>query len=73
MESARSALVRRFESMKAGGLVDMKFFLGQVSEETVEAVCAEVNRLHDLLDKGRDVKEVTSWADSNRPGGYRGG
>lgn len=66
MDTARTALVRRFEEMKAAGLRDMKFFLGSVSEETVEAVCAEVNRLHDMVDKGKDVKEMTSWGDSNR-------
>lgn len=65
-ETARSALLQRFERMKAeDGLLDMKFFLGAVSEETVEAVCAEVNYLHELVDNGK-VKEVTSWGDSHR-------
>ena len=66
MRTEREALLQRFERMKAeDGLLDMKFFLGSVSEETVEDVCAEVNRLHEMVEKGK-VKEVKQWGDSNR-------
>ncbi len=65
-ETAREALLTRFHKMKEEGLRDMKFFLGKVSESTVEEVCGEVNRLYDEVAKG-NVKVVESWGDSQRP------
>lgn len=66
-ETAREALLTRFHKMKADSdLRDMKFYLGKVSEATVEDVCGEVNRLYDEVAKG-NVKEVHSWGDSQRP------
>lgn len=67
MAPERKALLDRFQAMKAeNGLRDMKFFLGKVSEATVEAVCHGVNRVYRLVKSG-DVKEVERWRDSNRP------
>ena len=52
--SERQRLTERFQDMKAtGGLQDMKFHLGKVSETTTEAVCAEVNRLLDNMECGK--------------------
>ena len=57
-QTEREKLAERFQKMKAqDGLVDMKFHLGQVSETTTEAVCAEVNRLLDNLETGK-VQEL---------------
>ena len=43
----RDLLVDHFQRMKKDeGLVDMKFFFGQVSEATVDDFCEEVNRLY---------------------------
>lgn len=52
--SERQRLTERFQEMKAtGGLTDMKFHLGKVSEATTEAVSAEVNRLLDNMECGK--------------------
>lgn len=67
LESERKALLDRFQAMKDDrSLRDMKFFLGKVSEATVEAVCHQVNKVYNLVDSG-NFKEVTKWGDSNRP------
>lgn len=67
MASDRKTLLDRFQAMQAkDGLRDMKFFLGAVSEATVEAVCHDVNRVYSLVKSG-DYKEVDAWHDSNRP------
>ncbi|MEQ9559859.1 MAG: hypothetical protein RIG67_29140 [Rhodospirillales bacterium] len=67
VKSERSKLMQRFEALKSEeGLCDMKFFLGNVSEETVEAVCAEVNNALTLMQEG-NFKEVNAWGDSQRP------
>lgn len=59
----RDMLRKRFQQLKENdGLVDMKFFLGQVSEHTVDDVCEEVNRLYKLVEEGK-CKLVTSWGD----------
>ena len=56
-------LADRFQAMKAdGGLVDMKFFFGQVSESTVDDFCEEVNRLYKLVEEGK-YKKVEKWGD----------
>lgn len=53
MITERDQLQNRFQELKAQGLVDMKLHLGRrASEATVEAVCAEVNRIDDLMDRG---------------------
>ena len=47
-------LASRFQEMKEEeGLLDMKFFFGEVSETTVEGFCEEVNRMYKLVDEGR--------------------
>ncbi len=68
MASERETLLDRFQAMTAeNGLRDMKFFLGKVSETTVEAVCEVVNKVYHLVESG-DFKEVNTWCESNRPG-----
>lgn len=64
--TARAKLLADFQAKKANGLKDMKFFLGKVSESTVEDVCAEVMQLYDAVAQG-NAKVVESWKDSNRP------
>ena len=60
----RDLLTERFQRMKADdGLVDLKFFFGQVSESTVSDVCEEVNRLYKLVDEGKYAK-LESWGDA---------
>lgn len=66
-QKERDLLRERFQSLKKNkGLVDMKFFLGQVSECTVDDVCGEVNRLYKLVEEGK-YKLVTSWGDRKGP------
>jgi hypothetical protein len=64
--TARDKLTADFQAKKAAGLKDMKFFLGNVAESTVEEVCAEVNKLHAEVAKG-NAKTLKSWGDSQRP------
>lgn len=62
-QKERDLLTTRFqEKKKHDGLVDMKFFLGQVSEHAVDDVCEEVNRLYKLVEEGK-CKSVPSWGD----------
>ena len=61
--SERAGLADRFQKMKEeDGLLDMKFFFGQVTESTVDAFCEEVNRLYKLVDDGKCTK-VEKWGD----------
>lgn len=65
MSTARATLQENYRAMQDGGLLDMKFSLGLVSESTVEDVCAVVNRVLGEVDGGR-AKTVTKWNDTNR-------
>lgn len=59
----RHDLTRRFNEMKENdGLLDMKFFLGDTSEATVEQVCGDVNHVLDLY-KDNKARKVTTWGD----------
>ena len=67
MTTAREQLTADFQAKKANGLKDIKFFLGtDVSDSTVEDVCAEVNKLYAEVAKG-NFKILESWGDSQRP------
>ena len=56
-------LASRFQEMKEEeGLLDMKFFFGEVSETTEEGFCEEVNRMYKLVDEGR-CQKVERWGD----------
>jgi hypothetical protein len=44
----------------------MKFFFGDVTESTVDEVCADVNKLYAEVAKG-NVKTLKAFGDSNRP------
>jgi hypothetical protein len=62
-KTERQTLLDRFQEMKAkGGLVDMKFHLGQVSETTTEAVCGQVNSLLDAV-AAEKVSFFSKWND----------
>lgn len=50
--SEREKLAARYETMKAAGLVDVKFFLRNTGEATTEQVCREVNAMYDALNRG---------------------
>jgi hypothetical protein len=65
VQTAREALLARFDEMKGRGLRDMKFFLEGAAEVTVEAVCAEVNKFYDEVHKG-NFKRIPEFKDSNR-------
>ena len=63
-QGARDQLASRFQKMKEEeGLLDMKFFFGQVSETTVDGFCEEVNRLHKLVEEERFTR-INRWGDS---------
>ena len=63
-QKERDLLAERFQRMKAeDGLLDLKFFFGQVSESTVDEFCEEVNRLYRLVEEGKCTK-VEGWGDS---------
>jgi hypothetical protein len=57
MSAAQSTAVgqfaQRFEEMKKEGLVDMKFFVGEVAESTQESFCREVNEIDRLVEEGK--------------------
>ena len=62
-QNERAQLTNRFQTMIADdGLVDMKFFFGQVSESTVDDFCEEVNRLYKLVNEGKCTK-INAWGD----------
>jgi hypothetical protein len=44
-------LAKRFEQRKAEGLVDVKFYLRNLDEATVDHVCGEVNALYDAMER----------------------
>lgn len=47
-QTERSRLDSRFAALKSRhATVDLKFFLGRVSEATTESVCRDVNRMLD--------------------------
>lgn len=65
-KTERETLQDRFLKMKATeGLVDIKFHLGQVSETTTEAVCAQVNTLLDAVRDGK-VRMLDKWNDTRQ-------
>ena len=61
---ARDALTADFQAKKEHGLRDLKFYVGNVTDKTVEAVCADVN---DVFEKVRDSNFIVhkSWGDSH--------
>jgi len=65
-DTAREILTAEFQAKKAKGLKDLKFFLGNVSESTVEEVCADVNNVFTEVAKGNVIIQK-SWSDSQRP------
>jgi hypothetical protein len=64
MTTARKTLTADFQAKKKQGLRDLKFYAGNVTDKTVEAVCADVN---DVFEKVRDGNFVVrkSWGDSH--------
>jgi len=62
-KTEREALVDRFNKAKEAGLLDMKFFVGEVGESTVERVCQDVNNVLDMVD-AKEYVELDSWEDS---------
>ena len=62
-QNEQEQLVARFQAMKANdGLLDLKFFFGQVSESTTDSFCAAVNKLYRLVDEGK-FTDVEDWGD----------
>jgi hypothetical protein len=57
-------LSQRFAQKRAEGLVDVKFFVRNHDEATVESVCREVNRLYDAVELGE--AEDLDFKDSHR-------
>ena len=59
-------LVERVNARAASQeLVDVKFFLANTEEASVDLVCQELSRLYDALDR-EEYKEVPSFKDSYR-------
>ena len=52
-----TSLSCRYASMKANGLVDVKFLLSNAAETTGEEVCREVNAMYEALERG-DAKPL---------------
>ena len=48
----RASLDARYATLKADGLADVKFLLGNPAEATREELCREVNAMYDALDRG---------------------
>lgn len=57
-------LAERFEKMAADGLVDVKFFVRNSEEATVEVLCDEVTRLYEAVDRGE--ASALDFNDSHR-------
>lgn len=55
--SERNSLDARYAKMKACGLVDVKFLLGNTAEATSEEVCREVNAMYAAVDRN-DMKSL---------------
>lgn len=55
-DTARNELKNRYKQMRNYGLIDLKIYLGDVSSVTVEQICAEVNKIFDMVDRG-DITE----------------
>lgn len=53
---------QRFEELREQGLVDMKFFVGEVSDATAEDFCAEFLRMDKLIQDGKS--QVLDFQDS---------
>lgn len=53
----RESLADRYTSMKAKGLVDVKFLLTNPAEATGEEVCREVNAMYEAVERG-DAKPL---------------
>ena len=51
-QSERQKLAARYEEMRAGGLVDVKFYLRNPGEATVEQVCGELNAMYAAVESG---------------------
>jgi hypothetical protein len=67
MNTAREILTADFQAKKKDkGLKDLKFFLGNVSDSTVEDVCAVVLKVYDEVDKKNFIIQK-SWNDSQKP------
>jgi len=62
-QTEQQQLVARFHAMKTNeGLLDLKFFFGQVSESTTDSFCAAVNKLYRLVDEGK-YTDLDCWGD----------
>ena len=48
----RTCLADRYTAMKADGLVDVKFLLGNPAEATSEEVFREVNAMYEAVGRG---------------------
>ncbi|MBL4768109.1 MAG: hypothetical protein JKY94_10405 [Rhodobacteraceae bacterium] len=48
-------LAARFEHKAAEGLLDVKFFVHNIDDAVSEAVCREVNRLYEAVERGEAV------------------
>lgn len=58
MNTNCNKLASRFESLKAKGLIDVKFYVRSPKEATSEQICQEVNNLYDAIDRG-EFAEMT--------------
>jgi hypothetical protein len=58
-------LAARFRKKAVDGLGDVKFLVRNIDEATNEAVCREVNRLYDAIERGE--AEPLDFKDSCRP------
>ncbi len=62
MKTECEKLAERFSRMAKEGLRDVKFFVRNTDEASTEAVCKEVNRLYEAVDRGEE--SVLDFKDS---------
>lgn len=63
---SRLALTADFQAKKSKGLRDLKFYVGNVTGKTVEAVCSDVNAVFEKVREGNYIVHK-SWGDSHAP------
>jgi hypothetical protein len=65
MSTQAEILREKYRVLQAGGLLDIKFCFGPLSEETDESVCGSINDALDAIERG-EYDEMPLLGDSRR-------